>query len=128
MGGRVSAGVAVLGLPGAGPRWTRVGARMTPPRMRVRVFRREADPLACDGGGEASPLSPAEAENRAPDLIAACVRGDEAARREFVFQYDGLIRYSILIVLRQRSVVLTREELEDLHQVVLASFFERSCR
>jgi len=100
---------------------------MTLPRTGVRVFRREADSTGSEAP-EGTLLAPAAAEERAPDLIVACARGDEAAREEFVAQYDGLIRYAMLMVLRQRGVVLSREELDDLHQVVLASFFERSCR
>lgn len=74
----------------------------------------------------ASSSEPAEA--RAPELIAACARGEPAAREEFVRQYEGLVRYAIYVVLRQRSVVLPREELEDLQQTVMAAYFERSCR
>src|SRR5262245_44383179 len=126
MGGRLSPGAMALPLPAAPCSWPFAGAGMTLPRTGVRVFRREADP-GCETP-EGTLLAPPAAEERAPDLIAACVRGDAAAREEFVVQYDGLIRYAMLIVLRQRGVILSREELDDLHQVVLASFFERICR
>jgi len=127
MGGRLSPGAMALPLPAAQHSWLFAGARMTLPRTGFRVFRGEADSTGSEAP-EGTLLAPAAAEERAPDLIAACVRGDEAAREEFVVQYDGLIRYAMLIVLRQRGVALSREELDDLHQVVLASFFERSCR
>jgi RNA polymerase sigma factor (sigma-70 family) len=100
---------------------------MNPPRARVRAFRSEDESPEADAA-EGTPLAPSAAEERVPALVDGCVRGDGAARREFVLQYDGLVRYAILIVLRQRSVALTPEELEDLHQGVLASFFERGCR
>jgi RNA polymerase sigma factor (sigma-70 family) len=122
----VSPGAAALPFAGARP-WAFAGAGLSVPRMRMRAFRREADPAAGEAT-DASPVAPAIAEDRAPELVAACVRGDEAARREFVVQYDGLIRYAMLVVLRQRNVVLNHDELEDLHQVVLASFFDRNCR
>src|SRR5262249_38682548 len=127
MGGRVSPGAMALPFPGARVSWRWVGVGMSVPRTGARMFRREADPPGSEAP-DGTLLAPAAAEERAPDLIAACARGDRAAREEFIVQYDGLIRYAMLIVLRQRGVVLSREELDDLHQVVLTSFFERSCR
>lgn len=68
------------------------------------------------------------AEQRAPELVAACVRGEVAAREEFVLGYEGLVRFAIHLVLRQRGVVLSHEEIEDLQQSVMGAFFERGCR
>jgi RNA polymerase sigma-70 factor (ECF subfamily) len=99
---------------------------MTLPRTGVRVFRREADSTGSEAP-EGTLLAPAPAEERAPDLIAACVRGDEAAREEFVVQYDGPNPLCDAHRAPPARVVPARGT-DDLHQAVLASFFERSCR
>jgi RNA polymerase sigma factor (sigma-70 family) len=122
MAGRLSAGPMALSLPGAAP-WT-LSRSFVSPRAGLRSPGRSSD-----GGEAVEGARPArEAEERAPALVAACVRGDAAARDEFVVQYEGLVRFAIHTVLRQRSVVLLREELEDLQQNVLAAFFDRDCR
>src|SRR5262245_33621212 len=121
MGGRSSPGAMALPLPRVSAVWPAAGGGLTFRRVGSRAVRREAD-SAESQAGEPALLTPAAAEERAPDLIAGCVRGDASAREEFVAQYDGLIRYATLIVLRQRGVVFSREEIEDLHHVILAAF------
>jgi RNA polymerase sigma-70 factor (ECF subfamily) len=124
MAGRISAGPLVLLLPGAPP-WTLPGGLLSRPRAGVRSPGRGGETADAP---ERTTRAPREAEARAPALVAACVRGDAAARDEFIVQYEGLVRFAIHTVLRQRGVVLLREELEDLQQNVLAAFFDRDCR
>ena len=118
----MSAGSMALALPGARS-WPLAGGFVSSTRDGRRLPAHESE----DPGGRAA--RPArEAEALAADLVAACVRGDGAARDQFVVQYEGLVRFAIHTVLRQRGIVLPREELEDLQQTVLAAFFDRSCR
>ena len=61
-------------------------------------------------------------------LLERIAAGDRAAREEFVTQYERLIRHSISTALRQRDTALTVEEVDDLVQTILLSFFDRDCR
>ena len=119
----------------AGP--ARFVVRMSPGRTGLGPFGRLGDSEVPAHEAEAAGRAPSRprrglsdeaAERRAPELVAACVRGEVAAREEFVLEYEGLVRFAIHLVLRQRGVVLSREELEDLQQSVMGAFFERGCR
>lgn len=108
-------GPDVLTLPAASVAWLREG-----PERVGREGRRT---------GRASRRAAAgAAERRAPELVAACVRGDPAARSQFVRQYDALVRFSIVTVLRRSGVSLGPEDMADLHQTVMASYFDDGCR
>jgi len=74
------------------------------------------------------PAVPTEAFVRGQDFIRRCVAGDPATRDEFVSQYGALVRYAVASVLRSRDALLLADELEDLTQTVLLSFFDRDCR
>lgn len=123
MAGRISAGPMALPLPGT-VSWPLPRALVSAPRAGFRAPARSSESAETTQGARPA----REAEERAPALVAACARGDRAARDEFVVQYEGLVRFAIHTVLRQRGVVLLPEELEDLQQTVLAAFFDRDCR
>jgi RNA polymerase sigma-70 factor, ECF subfamily len=71
---------------------------------------------------------PTEAFVRGQDFIRRCIAGDPTTRDEFVVQYGALVRYAVASVLRSRDAMLLAEELEDLAQNVMLSFFDRDCR
>lgn len=75
------------------------------------------------GGG-----APTAAFLRGQDFIRRCIAGDPATRDDFVSDYGALVRFAIAAVLRSRDASLLGEELEDLTQSVLLSFFDRDCR
>jgi RNA polymerase sigma factor (sigma-70 family) len=65
---------------------------------------------------------------RGRDFIERCIAGDPATRAEFVEQYSGLVRFAIASVLRQRNTAASHEEIDDLHQSIMLSFFDQDCR
>jgi len=72
--------------------------------------------------------APSEAYVRGQDFVRRCIAGDAGTREEFLAGYEPLIRFAIRTVLRQKEVLLRDDELEDLLQNVLLSFFDRDCR
>lgn len=109
------------------------GAAVSPPRLggdeaeRVRTAQaNRTSPAAPAAPGE--PLQPTAAFQRGQDFIRRCVAGDPETRAEFVREYGALVRFAVAAVLRAREPSLLGEELEDLTQAVLLSFFERDCR
>ncbi|HZR84322.1 MAG TPA: sigma-70 family RNA polymerase sigma factor [Candidatus Binatia bacterium] len=120
--------------PGGLPAIALSGAGTARP-WRTRVTRARADAVGEAGreapasaGSGADPAAPTEAFVRGQDFIRRCIAGDPATRDEFVAQYGALVRYAVAAVLRARDAALLAEELEDLTQSVLLSFFDRDCR
>jgi len=62
------------------------------------------------------------------DFLARCHAGEAGIREEFLESYGPLVRFAMSSVLRQKGVRLEAEEMEDLFQSLLLSFFDRDCR
>jgi RNA polymerase sigma factor (sigma-70 family) len=90
--------------------------------------RRGAARADASAAGSADPGTPTEAFVRGQDFIRRCIAGEPSTRDEFVREYGALVRYAVAAVLRARNASLLADELEDLTQTVLLSFFDRDCR
>jgi len=107
--------------------------RLVPAPERAVQTRRVngAKPASCPDEIRAEADSTLEANPayaRGLDLLRGAIDGDPATRNEFVEQYTGLIRFAIAGVLRQRGLVVQKEEIDDLTHSVILSLFERDCR
>jgi len=78
--------------------------------------------------GDVSSPDASDAYARGQDLLAGCIAGDPAIRGAFAEQYTGLVRFAIVAVLRQRGLVVQKEEVDDLTHGVMLSLFDRDCR
>jgi len=87
-------------------------ARVKPERPKLR----SVDPAA------------SEAHQKGLDFVDRCRSGEAGIQEEFVESYGPLVRFAMSSVLRQRGVRLESEEMEDLFQALLLSFFDRDCR
>ncbi len=93
-------------------------------RLEGPAARRDSDQSLAHPG----PAAPTEAYLRGQDFLRRLIAGDPGTRNEFVSQYGALVRFAIAAVLRQRDASMLAEELDDLTQSVLLSFFDRDCR
>jgi RNA polymerase sigma-70 factor (ECF subfamily) len=96
------------------------------PPTPARPPSREGSSATPAGAGE--PALPTDAYRRGQAFIRRCIAGDTGTREEFVREYGALVRYAVATVLRSRDASLLADELEDLTQSVLLSFFDRDCR
>lgn len=97
-------------------------------RRRPGAFPRVDASLTAEAPLPSEPPAPTAAFQRGQDFIRRCVAGDPETRAEFVREYGALVRFAVAAVLRSREPGLLAEELDDLTQAVLLSFFERDCR
>lgn len=68
------------------------------------------------------------AHRKGHDFLERCRADAPGVRDEFVEAYGPLVRFAMSSVLRQRGVRLEPEEMDDLFQSLLVSFFDRDCR
>jgi RNA polymerase sigma factor (sigma-70 family) len=98
------------------PQVSRAGTGLAPPRGRAASGR----------GG--SKIQPTSAYQIGLEFLERCLAGDPGSRSEFVERYGALIRFAMSSVLRQRGIRLPPEDVDDLFQGIVLSFFERDCR
>jgi len=67
----------------------------------------------------------AKAQER--QLLARCISGDRQASDAFVRQYSDLVYRTVQYTLLNRNVRFTPMDLEDLHNTVFISLFEKRC-
>lgn len=61
-------------------------------------------------------------------LINDCLAGDQAAREQFVRRFSRLVFSAIHGAVKAKGAVLSEQDIEDLHNTVFVSFFDRRCR
>ena len=61
-------------------------------------------------------------------LIDGCLAGDNPAREQFVRRFSQLVFSTLLGVIKARAAFVSQQDLEDLHNTVFVSFFDRRCR
>ncbi len=74
------------------------------------------------------PPAQSAAHRKGLEFVARCQAGESGVQEEFVEGYGPLVRFAMSSVLRQRGVRLEPEEVDDLFQSLLLSFFDRDCR
>lgn len=62
------------------------------------------------------------------DLIDGCLAGDHPAREQFVRRFSRLVYSTLLGTTRARGAYVSELDLEDLHNTVFVSFFDKRCR
>jgi RNA polymerase sigma-70 factor, ECF subfamily len=62
------------------------------------------------------------------ELIGGCLEGDETAREEFVRRFSRLVYNCIQGTFKSKSARIGLQDVEDLHNSVFLSFFDRRCR
>ena len=61
-------------------------------------------------------------------LIKDCLAGDQTAREQFVHRFSRLVFGSIHGAVKAKGAYVSEQDIEDLHNSVFVSFFERRCR
>lgn len=61
-------------------------------------------------------------------LIDGCLAGHNPAREQFVRRFSRLVYSTILGAVKAKGAYLGEQDMEDLHNTVFVSFFERRCR
>lgn len=62
------------------------------------------------------------------ELIDGCLEGDKTASEAFVRRFSHLVYGSIFGVIKSKGAFLSQQDVEDLHNTVFVSFFEKRCR
>lgn len=62
------------------------------------------------------------------ELINGCLARDKTASEAFVRRFSRLVFSSILGVIKSKGVFISQQDVEDLHNTVFVSFFEKRCR
>ena len=61
-------------------------------------------------------------------LLSGCLQGDQRCHEIFVRQFSSLVFSTILKVIKSKNAHLSEQSIEDLHQNVFLSLFDRRCR
>jgi RNA polymerase sigma factor (sigma-70 family) len=61
-------------------------------------------------------------------LIDGCLAGDNPAREQFVRRFSRLVYSTILGAVKAKGAYVSEQDVEDLHNTVFVSFFDRRCR
>ena len=61
-------------------------------------------------------------------LIDGCLAGDNPAREQFVRRFSRLVYSAILGAVKAKGAYVSEQDVEDLHNTVFVSFFDRRCR
>jgi RNA polymerase sigma factor (sigma-70 family) len=78
--------------------------------------------------GRVVTLPGARVSDSTAELLDGCVRGDPAARTEFVEQYASIVSFGISVIFKQFGRPYRREEIEDLSQEIFLALFDHDCR
>jgi RNA polymerase sigma factor (sigma-70 family) len=62
------------------------------------------------------------------ELINGCLAGNEAASEAFVRRFSRLVYSSIQGVIKSKGACISQQDVEDLHNTVFVSFFEKKGR
>ncbi|MBU1171935.1 MAG: sigma-70 family RNA polymerase sigma factor [Proteobacteria bacterium] len=62
------------------------------------------------------------------EIIEGCITGDSAIRELFVRRFSNLVYVTIQGVFKVRQKSMVRDDLDDLHNSVFVSLFEKNCR
>lgn len=61
------------------------------------------------------------------ELIQGCLAGNEVASEAFVRRYSRLVYHSILGAIKSKGASISQQDVEDLHNTVFVSFFDKKC-
>lgn len=61
-------------------------------------------------------------------LLDGCLNGDGKCRENFVRQYSSLVYATVLRVTKSKNTILSEQCVEDLHQTVFLTMFDKNCR
>jgi RNA polymerase sigma factor (sigma-70 family) len=61
-------------------------------------------------------------------LIDGCIAGQGAAREQFVRRFSRLVYSTIQGTIKSKGAWISEQDIEDLHNTVFVSFFDRRCR
>ena len=62
------------------------------------------------------------------ELINGCLSRDAVASEAFVRRFSRLVYSSIQGVIKSKGTFISRQDIEDLHNTVFVSLFEKKCR
>jgi RNA polymerase sigma-70 factor, ECF subfamily len=61
-------------------------------------------------------------------LIDGCLAGDQSVREQFVRRFSRLVFSSVQGAIKSKGAYISQQDIEDLHNTVFVSFFEKRCR
>lgn len=62
------------------------------------------------------------------DLISGCLAGERTAREQFVRRFSRLVYSSLQGTVKSKGGWISEQDMEDLHNTVFVSFFDKRCR
>lgn len=62
------------------------------------------------------------------EIITGCINGDRRVRGLFVHRFSNLVYVSIQGVFKARHKPMVREDIDDLHNSIFLSLFEKNCK
>ena len=61
-------------------------------------------------------------------LLAGCISGNRLTQEALVKQFSNLVYTSVQYILRARNISYCRSDLEDLHNTIFVTLFEKGCK